>query len=358
MRTKISSMTEKSPEQGRLIAVDAPFDYDEVVAYAGLEYVQNLQRDGMSCMAYDDVKKKLPGFYLAEEECIWMKAGIINFRVCDNHYNCDDCDFDKAMKIAMGGNPASEMGRFPVKAQRESEDHTEIDSPCIHFLSGRINTPFECGENYECYQCAVHKRRGEKKAVMPATEGQPSCRVVSGHLLHSEYYYHFGHTWVKVMDGAHVRIGMDDFASSVFGRAEKISLPKLGESINQGRLAWSMERDGRRASIQSPLTGNVLTVNGKAIEDPAIIHNDPYEKGWLLELQPHFLERELNTLFSGKDCSGWVDHENRLLLGLLGPEYENLAATGGKANDDFFGNFPESGWERLVHMFLERGAKV
>ena len=153
--------------------MDAPFDYDEVVAYAGLEYVQHLQRDGMSCMAYDDVKKKLPGFYLAEEECIWMKAGIINFRACDNHYHCDDCAFDKAMKIAMGGNPASEKEQVPCRDTLKAEDsHGNEITPCIHFLSGRINTPFECAENYECYHCAVHKRRGEKKSLNRQAEWQ------------------------------------------------------------------------------------------------------------------------------------------------------------------------------------------
>ena len=33
-------------------------------------------------------KKRVMGFQVVEDECIWMKAGIVNFRLCDNAYNC------------------------------------------------------------------------------------------------------------------------------------------------------------------------------------------------------------------------------------------------------------------------------
>jgi hypothetical protein len=39
-------------------------------------------------------------------------------------------------------------------------------------------------------------------------------------------------------------------------------------------------------------------------------------------------------------------------LNLMGPEYEELAATGGQPIGDVFGNFPELGWELLAKTFL------
>ena len=39
-------------------------------------------------------------------------------------------------------------------------------------------------------------------------------------------------------------------------------------------------------------------------------------------------------------------------MGLMGPEYENLAATGGEPIGDVYGNFPELGWDVLVNEFL------
>ena len=43
-------------------------------------------------------KKRLVGFQVVEDECIWMKAGIVNFRLCDNAYDCNNCPFDKGMR--------------------------------------------------------------------------------------------------------------------------------------------------------------------------------------------------------------------------------------------------------------------
>ena len=46
-------------------------------------------------------KDKIKGFYVLENECIWMKAGIVNFRLCSNVYDCNHCPFDKGMRRAM-----------------------------------------------------------------------------------------------------------------------------------------------------------------------------------------------------------------------------------------------------------------
>ena len=46
-------------------------------------------------------KKKIVGFQVIEDECIWMKAGVVNFRLCDNSYDCYNCPFDRGMRKAM-----------------------------------------------------------------------------------------------------------------------------------------------------------------------------------------------------------------------------------------------------------------
>ncbi len=57
-------------------------------------------------------------------------------------------------------------------------------------------------------------------------------------------------------------------------------------------------------------------------------------------------------LFSGKASLEWTDRESQRLLRLIGPEYKNLAATGGEPIDDVYRNFPEIQWEILVKEFL------
>ena len=50
----------------------------------------------------DREKKVVHGFNVLEDECIWMKAGVVNFRQCDNNFDCTSCPFDKGMRKAMG----------------------------------------------------------------------------------------------------------------------------------------------------------------------------------------------------------------------------------------------------------------
>ncbi len=39
-------------------------------------------------------------FPSGEKECVWMKAKVVNFKLCDREYDCAECLFDKAMKAA------------------------------------------------------------------------------------------------------------------------------------------------------------------------------------------------------------------------------------------------------------------
>jgi DNA-binding response OmpR family regulator len=44
----------------KMIGIDQPFDYDEVMAVTGPEYIQDMDRDGFAFMSYDELKKLDP----------------------------------------------------------------------------------------------------------------------------------------------------------------------------------------------------------------------------------------------------------------------------------------------------------
>ena len=88
-----------------------------------------------------------------------------------------------------------------------------------------------------------------------------------------------------------------------------------------------------------------------------MIQGRPYEEGWLFLLDPANLKIDLKRLYFGRESLQWIEKENQNLLGLLGPEYEQLAATGAEAIDDIFGHFPDIDWGRLVGSFLYTAEK-
>jgi glycine cleavage system H lipoate-binding protein len=346
----------EKPGEQRRISVDQPFDYEEVVKVTGAEYVRNLHHDGVVFIPYDELRANPPVAPITRQECIWMKARIINFRLCDNRCDCDHCEFDLNMRRAMGEEVrVARKATLPDWTAQIPETFEPAERPCIYALLGDAGVPQVCKENYECFHCPVYQKQSAK--VKHESLVEPTYSRVSGYKLADDYYYHLGHLWVHMEQGGRVRVGMDDFAAKVFGQVKGLRLPFVGASLKQGEVGAVMLRNGHQASMQSPLSGKVLAVNSEAIENPALCHQDSYYSGWLFLLEPYYVKNELKALYFGQESSKWIERENRLLLECLGPEYERLAATGGEPTEDLYGSFPEVGWDLLVRTFLRTRAK-
>ena len=296
-------------------------------------------------------KKVVEGFQVVEEECIWMKAGIVNFRLCDNTYDCYNCPFDRGMRKAMDLEPSTKAEeRQPAWAQYLKKRYHGASRPCRHALTGRVDAPKICTLNYECYHCPYDQMLDDFDLV--PTPETPSYQVASGYRMAQGYYYHMGHSWARFEHGGRVRVGFDDFLVKVFGAPQNLDPPPLGTILKQDEMGWIFGRNGHKAAVLSPVTGTVLAVNHKAREHPEITHHDPYQEGWLFILEPDLPKMNLKRLYFGEESFQWMEHETEELMSLMGPEYEALAATGGEPINDLFGHLPHLEWDRLAKTFL------
>jgi glycine cleavage system H lipoate-binding protein len=300
-------------------------------------------------------KKRVVGFQVVEEECIWMKAGVINFRLCDNAYDCNNCPFDKGMRKAMNQESQnSEKEEKPGWVQHLQENYHGTSRPCRHALTGRVNAPKICTMSYECYHCPYDQVLDE--IDLDQGMSSPKVKNISGYRVADGYYYHMGHSWARFEHGGRVRVGFDDFMVKLFGAAQTLELPPLGASLTKSQVGWTFSRDDHKAGVQSPVTGTVLAKNHRALEHPEILNKDPYQSGWLLILEPSFPKRDLKGLYFGNESLRWIETENQKLMSLIGPEYTQLAATGGNVINDLYGVFMQDGmdlgWDRLVKTFL------
>jgi len=356
--SKSKKEKKKDAASKRLIGIDQPFDYQKVVAVTGPEYVQNLQHDGIALVPYEKLKKSLPGFYLSEDKCVWMRAGVINLRLCDYDYDCYNCPFDQAMISAMDEKIApDQVERQAYWLRHVNEKYKIASRPCIHFLSGRITSPEECSGNYKCDHCTVHELL--EKEAHAGISVKSGYKNVSGYRMVEDYYYHFGHSWVHIEDDGRIKVGIDDFSSKVLGAANAINLPPKGVFLRQGEIGigYVLNRNDKKAPMQSPMSGTVCEVNDKVKKNPELVHDDPYHDGWLFMLDPANIKPDLEGLYSGKECFQWMEKESQNLHELLGPGYKQLAATGGEPIDDIVGYFPEISWDRLVRTLFRTAEK-
>ena len=68
--------------------------------------------------------------------------------------------------------------------------------------------------------------------------------------------------------------------------------------------------------IYAPISGKIVKINEELKNEPYLINEDPYGKGWILEIKPRnstVLEEELSDLLSAREYNKWVSKlEGRL----------------------------------------------
>jgi len=280
-----------------------------------------------------------------ENQCVWMKAGVVNYKLCENAYDCLTCPFDKAMSRAAERKPEKAISWRDVMKSKEYHQRE-----CRHMLTGRVHYRF-CSNGYRCDICEFDQALDEND--LAASPAAAHLKNVAGFHVADGYHYHRGHSWARVEHGGFVRIGIDDFALKLLGHPTDVKLPKLGAHVEQTNVGWTIHRDNRKADVLAPINGVVLATNHKAVKQPDTMKKDPYGEGWLMVIEPRNLKKNLKNLLFDQEAALWTQNEAQRLESIVMAAYGRpLAATGGEVVDDIFGNLPDMKWEDLVHEFL------
>jgi len=92
------------------------------------------------------------------------------------------------------------------------------------------------------------------------------------------------HEWLKVQGDTTV-IGITDHAQTELTDIVFVELPEVGKEIKKGEALCVVESVKSVSEIYSPISGNVVDVNKKLDDSPEIINENPYDDGWLVELE-------------------------------------------------------------------------
>lgn len=291
-------------------------------------------------------KVKRVVFGIQEQQCIWMKAGVINFKLCQNAYDCTTCPFDKAMQKSI------EEGDV-FNSWRKEMLNKSPNKFCRHELSGNVGTR-TCSYAYDCARCEFDQEIYERQLV--EFPGVIKMLKIMGFSLAVDYFYHPGHSWARMEYGGFVRIGMDDFSWHLVGFIDEIRLPEIGTRIVDSSKGWTLIREEKVSPIMAPVTGRVVARNYRAMLNPDLAKDDPYGEGWLLMVEPENIRSAFKELMSYEKAERWLRKDVMELDALVEEIYEiSLAATGGERPDDIYGSMKSIGWDRLVEKFLIRG---
>jgi glycine cleavage system H protein len=109
-------------------------------------------------------------------------------------------------------------------------------------------------------------------------------------------------TWAEPLPGGHVRIGITALGLKASGGIYMCRPKPVGSEVEQGRSLGVVELAKSIVSVKSPLSGVITRVNAALEERPELVHQSPYEQGWLIELAPSRLDAEKAALALGADA--------------------------------------------------------
>jgi glycine cleavage system H protein len=183
----------------------------------------------------------------------------------------------------------------------------------------------------------------------------PSARMesVRGIRLRTDCYYHPRHAWLSTSADekeAEGTVGVDDFASRLAGRIDRLSVPSEGSPLREGHVCLLLHSGERTARIAAPADGVVKAVNPRVAKDPSLIAHDPYRDGWIFSMK---LSGEgAKGLFYGSSAKKWLECEVDRLQRALASDLGLTATDGGEAISDISARLTEAQWSRVVGLFL------
>ena len=99
-----------------------------------------------------------------------------------------------------------------------------------------------------------------------------------------ELLYTLEHEWIRV-DGKNAVIGITQFAQEQLGDIVFVELPEVGSQIEKESPFGVVESVKTVSDLYAPASGKVTKVNKELETNPEKVNNEPYEGGWIVEIE-------------------------------------------------------------------------
>lgn len=276
--------------------------------------------------------------------CIWMGAGVVEFKNCNNFGDCTTCKYDLGMQMkTKKGNQISWQDAMRMRPAMERV--------CRHTLTGRIPKRV-CAYDYNCSHCDFDQFF-EDVWTMKTKSVPTDVQHIKGFAVPMDYYFHDGHTWARIESGGFIRVGIDDFALKLLGKADALELPTIGKELDQNKIGWGLKRNYHLADVLSPIDGVICEVNSEIRENPGLANREPYGGGWLFMVRTPDIKKSVNKLMAETASLNWMGAEIAKLETMVEKVAGPMATDGGFFQEDIYGNLPDLGWENLTRTFLK-----
>ncbi len=93
------------------------------------------------------------------------------------------------------------------------------------------------------------------------------------------------HEWVKIEQELAL-IGITDFAQDQLGDVVYVELPNVGDRVEMMKPFGVIESVKTASDLYAPVSGEVIEVNRSLVDEPQVVNDAPYDRGWLIKVKP------------------------------------------------------------------------
>ena len=97
--------------------------------------------------------------------------------------------------------------------------------------------------------------------------------------------YLSSHEWVKLEEDGTATVGISNHAQDLLGDIVFVELPEVGQRIYAEQEAAVVESVKAASDVYSPISGEVVEINEKLIDEPEVVNSSPYQDGWFFKMK-------------------------------------------------------------------------
>ena len=132
------------------------------------------------------------------------------------------------------------------------------------------------------------------------------------------YFYDLDNfTWVKSIekpddkknDVKQVLIGITPVYSYIAGKILKFKTKPVGTEIVRNKSLGTIESLNHFGIIRSPVSGNIVETNQEIIDNPKIVNDSPFERGWIAKIKTKDNLESLESIRTIEECKFEIESQ-------------------------------------------------
>jgi len=124
----------------------------------------------------------------------------------------------------------------------------------------------------------------------------------------SDLRYDREHEWVR-LEGEIATIGITHYAQDQLGEVVYVDLPSVGDEAVAGESFGEIESVKSVSELFSPVSGEIVEVNGALSDAPELVNESPYGDGWMIKVRVADPATALDGLMTADEYEAFIAGE-------------------------------------------------